>query len=178
MFIIVKQLKKMNNLPTEIMVIILEFLDFRSQIRFIFASKTNKCLTKYWTINKKFHINDKIIRWHYYHNLGNIVTHKFLDIYPKGLQHLTFHLCHCISNEIHKLPSEARSIRQNLVFPENEIRRKPSSITRLTLGGIFNRPIDKLPSGARSYWLNPFLIKTDFPITDDAYKTHKIWRVF
>lgn len=113
----------MNNLPSEIMVIILDLLDFKSQIRFIFASKTNKCLTKYWTINKKINVNEKILNWNYYDNLGNILTSKLLDVYPQKLRRLTF----------------------NNMFNEYISKKLPSSITHLTFGYWFNRPIYELP---------------------------------
>ena len=272
----------MNNLPIEIMIMILDLLDFKSQTRFIFVSKVNKHLSKYWKITKQIHINKKVLRWHYYDNLENIKINKLLKIYPKKLRSLTFdnnfddsiknipksvdklqkeapnfrqnrkpssiknikfgfhfnqkvdklplsiknitfgykfnqtvdklpksiksikfghsfnksidklpssikHIKFgfdfnqsvdklpssvksiefgwCFNQSVDKLPSGARSVRQNLVFPENDIRRKPSSIKSIKFGYAFNQSVDKLPSGARSYWRNPFFTKTDFPIT-------------
>ena len=72
------------------MVIILDLLDFKSQMRLIFASKINKHLSKYWTITNKNHVNNKVLRWCYYDILSNIKIDELLNMYPKNLQRLTF----------------------------------------------------------------------------------------
>ena len=199
------KIKTMEKLPTEIMAMILDLLDYKSQIRLIFASKTNKYLIKYWTITERTDVNKNILKWPYYDNLINIYVYELLKVYPKRLRYLTFSryfnepinkdsipttVTHikfgdffnqsvnklpssiesikfgsCFNQSVDKLPSGARSVRQNLVFSENEIRRKPSSIKSIEFDGSFNQTVDKLPSGARSYWRNPFFTKTDFPIT-------------
>ena len=158
----------MIDLPIEIVLIILNFMDFKTQIKFAFLiSKTHKCLIEFWRI-KQVLINDKILNWCHYDLLTDIEIDKPLKIYPKNLRYLSFnenfdkskinsssnntysfwqnipstvsHLkFHCDFNTIIKdLPSGARSIRQNLVFSENEIRRKPLSITHLDIANSFN----------------------------------------
>ena len=178
----------MNDLPTEITTIILNLLDFKSQISFIFVSEINKRLLKYWIIKEIIYVNKKILEWYHYDYLENIVINKLLDVYPKKLQYLTFgtYFNQTVDNlpssiksikfgekfnqsvdklpsgarsywrnpflqkRIFQLPSGARSIRQNLVFPENEIRRKPSSIKNIKFGINFNQPVDKLPSSIKN----------------------------
>ena len=80
----------MDNLPIEIMVIILDLLDFKSQVRFIFATKTNEYLIEYLTITEMIFMDEKVLKWPYYNNLINIKINKLLEIYPKKLQYVSF----------------------------------------------------------------------------------------
>ena len=132
----------MNNLPIEIKTIILDLLELESQINFIFVSKENSNLIKYWKINKQICINNKMLQLSYYDCFENIIIYGLLNVYPKKLQYLTF-------------GEEFNEPIKNCILP---------SVTHLTFGPCFNQSIKKcIPSEARSVWLNlVFLQKTRF----------------
>ena len=116
----------MNNLPIEIKVIILNLLNFKSQINFVFASKNNQLLIKHWTIKKCCFVKDKMSKLSYYDCFENIEIYKSLCIYPKKVIYVTFD-CYCSMPYFMKV-------------------RIPASVTYLTFGDWFVQPIKKIIS--------------------------------
>ena len=154
----------MENLPIEIKSIILSLLNLKSQINFIFSSKANLDLTKYWNVKDKIFIYDELIKLSYYDCFENIKINDFLCVYPKKLRYLTF------GSDFNKsikdsIRSDAPCVCQNSVFCKNRICQIPLSVTHLTFGFSFNQSIkDSIRSETRLpvFVIILFFVKTGF----------------
>ena len=138
----------MEKIPTEIMVMILNVLDFKSQIRFIFTSKKNKHLLKYWIITERIYVNKKVLKWSHYDNLINIVIDKLLENYPKNLQFLSF-------DRIFNKPINGDSIPKTVTYIHfgwyfnQTVDNLPTSIIHLIFGRDFNQPPNNIPTSVK-----------------------------
>ena len=153
---------KMNNLPIEIKAIILDFLDYKSQIKFVFASKNNQLLIKYWIIHDMIVINNKSLKISYYDCFENILINELLLIYPKKLKSLKFNgffkksIQDCILQSVTKLvfgfnfdqpikkiiPSSVTHLTFGHCFNQSVKNCIPSLVTHLTFGHCFDQPIE------------------------------------
>ena len=126
---------------------ILEFLDFKSQVKFIFAPKTNKHLIDYWTITKKIEVDINVLKWLYYDKLESIEINDFLNFYPKRLRCLTFswYFNKPLCNHVRR---EAPCVCQNSIFCncKNKICQIPLSVTHLEFGWWFRQSLNDISS--------------------------------
>ena len=139
----------MEKLPTEIMIMILDLLDFKSQIRLIFTTKTNKYLMGYCKITEKIYINEKVLKWPYYDHLINICVYKLLKIYPKKLQYLTFSWDFNEPINRDNIPKSVTSIKFGEKF-NRSVDELPLLIKSIEFGRHFNQTVDNLPSSIES----------------------------
>ena len=99
----------MKELPIEIKSIILNLLDYKSQINFVFTSKSYQILIKYWKIKDKIFVNNELTKLSYYDCFENIKIDNIPNIFPKKLRYLTFG--YFFNQSIKEcIPSEARSV--------------------------------------------------------------------
>ena len=145
----------MIDLPIEIVLIILNFMDFKTQIKFVFLiSKTHEYLIEFWKI-KKVLINDEILNWCHYDLLTNIEIDKPLKIYPKNLQYLSFNE-NFNKSKINSSSNNTCSFWQNI----------PSTVSHLKFHCDFNTIIKNLPLSITDLNIsNYFRIKEKIPET-------------
>ena len=109
----------MDKLPIEIKSIILNLLDLKSQINFVFASKINQTLIKYWIIKDLIYVNEKLIKLSYYDCFESIKISELLCHYPNKLRKLIF--CEMFNQPLKNIPLSVTHLRFGYHFNKSLI---------------------------------------------------------
>lgn len=122
----------------EILAIILNFLDFRTQKNLISASKKNRVLVDYLTIKECVYVNEKTTKSHFYDYLEYIAVYNIPKRYPKKLKKLNIdYNCY---KPITNIPMSVTHLRFN-GYCIGCVSQ--SNIKYLTFSDYFDRPVSK-----------------------------------
>lgn len=132
----------MKDLPKEVIELIFDMLDLKSQIMFFSISTKYKYLCQYFRIKRNVIVNN--INVYYYNALTNITINTLLAKYPKNLRVLKFDDRFNQPIKDHKLPNVTKLIF-GWRFNQSIKKSIPDTVRYLEFGNEFDQSIKFLP---------------------------------